>query len=328
MSISLVSAPIIGFDLVRHPHGCAVAEILLLGLSLEASDLALFAVDSDSDADPGFGLWRARAVASDPLARPLRGIRETRRSHTADSDVRGARTRAADPLPTDPSRTPSEQLASAVDALLHSMIIDIDVLEQLIRRDVLGWCTPGSPFPMGETEFQRGASVDPDHARRAANALVDAVAAEWVAELDEAFATRLRAPLDRVRTELPQRAPNVGPCALPVMRILQDLRGLGPDGCIRLRGVNSLLGSGVNTWAAAVHETSWAVMTTGRVHAAATAQLLAVQAFAESGLNANDGAEGIWNIVSGHLHASVVGDVLAEETKQSLAKAWTTALPN
>ncbi|SOD74517.1 hypothetical protein SAMN05892883_3703 [Jatrophihabitans sp. GAS493] len=325
MTISLVSAPIIGFDLVRHPHGSAVAEILLLGLSLEAQDLPLFATGSASD--PGFGLWRARAIATDPISRPLRSVRDTRRSGAAVSEARPVQARPADPRPeTNPSLSAQEQLASAIDALLHSMIIDIDVLEQLIRRDVLGWCTPGSPFPMGETESQRGVPVDPDHARLAANALVDAIAAEWVADLDDEFAARLRTPLDRVRGGLPHRAPNVGPCALPIMRILQDLRQLGPDGCIRLRGVNTVLGSGVETWAAAVHETSWAVMTTGRVHAAATAQLLAVQAFGESGLNAADGAEGIWNIVSGHLHASVVGDVLAEETKQSLAKAWVTAL--
>ncbi|MCW2526872.1 MAG: hypothetical protein JWM76_1732, partial [Pseudonocardiales bacterium] len=41
MSVSLVSAPILGFDLVRHPAGQELADILLSALSLGPHDLLL-----------------------------------------------------------------------------------------------------------------------------------------------------------------------------------------------------------------------------------------------------------------------------------------------
>jgi hypothetical protein len=113
-----------------------------------------------------------------------------------------------------------------------------------------------------------------------------------------------------------------------VHRILDVLRALGSDGCARVRAANTVLGPGGSAWAQSVHEASWAAYTTGRIRAAATAQLLAAQAFVAGGLDAADGADGVWNMISGYVQASVVADVLDSATYDQLARGWRAALQN
>src|SRR5882757_8997459 len=54
---SLVSAPVLGFDLVRLPGGTAVADVLLRALSFTESDIALVAESRLDDWDR-LGLWQ------------------------------------------------------------------------------------------------------------------------------------------------------------------------------------------------------------------------------------------------------------------------------
>jgi hypothetical protein len=79
-------------------------------------------------------------------------------------------------------------------------------------------------------------------------------------------------------------------------------------------------------WAQSVHEASWAALTTGRIRSAAAAQLLGAQAFRAGGFTALDGAEGLWNTISGHIQAEVLYDVLPATTYNRLTQIWHAAL--
>ncbi len=286
VTISLVSAPVLGFDLVRHPRGAAVADIVLWALSLGPADLAQF---------------RARLL---DLPAGRRGqwwdhVHETQ-AKLGPGALRGSALR----MDAD---GPGSSLVGVIEGLRRSLIVDLDDMDHLIRNDVLAWAG----------DLDGGAAAD---------LVLDWVAAEWVDGLDPAIQGNLAAGARAIRAQLGERPHDVGPCRELVHDLLATLRGLGPDGCARLRTVNTLLRPGGSAWAQAVHEASWAALTTGRIRAAASAQLLAAQAFVAGGLDPADGAEGVWNLISGHVQACVVSDVLAEATQASLARGWRAAM--
>jgi hypothetical protein len=299
VTISLVSAPVLGFDLVRHPRGRSVADVLLWALNLGPVDLPDFRVEAGRDVS-----GRAHAWSS---------VR-----HAQDVNDRGCLSGSA--LAPAAVAAPAGTLAGIIEGLRGSLVVDLDDLEHLIRHDVLAWTEAAEA---AGTSQLGGVAGD---AALAAEVVLDAVTAEWVHGLDEASRTTLTGPYRRVRARVGQRPNDPGPCAEQVERVLVTLRTLGADGRARLRTVNTVSRPGGAAWAEAVHEASWAALTTGRIRAAATAQLLAAQAFTDGGLDAADGADGVWNLISGYVHALVVSDVLPATTLDGLAYGWQAAL--
>ena len=290
MTISLVSAPVLGFDLVRHPAGTAVAETLLVALSLGPQDLAVFE--------------RVAATVAAPDPDRLAAARE----RLGRGSLNGS---ALIPEPAEEGSS----LTGMISTLRRSMINDLDDLEHLVRTDVLAWA--------GEAA---GEAVTPDQLAATIRLTVAALAADWVDGLESGLRAQLAAGFRQAIALLPPRRYDTGPCQEELTAVLTELGRLGADGRDRLRQVNSLLGPGGSDWAQAVHEASWAAFTTGRIRAAASAQLLAVQAFRAGGLDATDGAEGVWNMISGHVQACVVADVLPTTIQQDLARGWRSAL--
>ncbi|HEX2902838.1 MAG TPA: hypothetical protein VHO01_05210, partial [Jatrophihabitans sp.] len=291
MTISLVSAPVLGFDLVRHPAGSAVAETLLLALSLGPQDLARF----------------------EQVARTLPAPRQAELAAARERLGAGS-LRGSVVLPgTD--EAVDGPLGGMISTLRRSMISDLDDLEHLVRTDVLAWAEAEAALIPAAGEALAGT----------VRIVVEALAADWVDGLSDELRTELAAGLRRAtagRTPVPV---DIGPCRPELDAVLNPLRRLDPDGRDRLRQVSSLLGPGGAEWAQSVHEASWAAFSTGRIRAAASAQLLAVQAFRAGGLTAADGAEGVWNMISGHVQACVVADVLPEEVRHRLGRGWRAA---
>ncbi|TMM37081.1 MAG: hypothetical protein E6F99_13810 [Actinobacteria bacterium] len=104
---SLVSAPVLGFDLTRLPGGSATAEVLLRALCLTTADLAVLA-ERLPDADARGRLWLAVEGAGRQLP-TLRGL--------ADQE--------------DPVR--------AMGLLQRAPIGNVDGLIRCVRHDVLAW---------------------------------------------------------------------------------------------------------------------------------------------------------------------------------------------
>lgn len=293
MKFSLVSAPVLGFDLVRHPHGDAVAEVLLRALTAGPDDLEVFlAAHARLDEERRAAAWAQIRAQSE------RTWSNRRTSHPA--------------FVADETATAEADLSEIVIDLRERMIVDLDDITHLVGSDVLAWCA--------EEPARAGAPRD------VAGPFVDAIAAVWQADLDGALQRALAAPFLQAARTVPARDPDVGPQRDDVQAIVARLGNLTAADRERLRATVARDRPSAHDWSQAMHEASWAAFTTGRTRPAAAAQLLTVRAFGASGLDAVDGAEGVWNAVSGHVHATVVADVLADGVRDVLARTWRRAL--
>jgi hypothetical protein len=291
---SLVSAPILGFDLTRLAGGTAVSEVLLRGLSLTESDLDVLASSRLDDWDR-LALWQDvdEAARRQPTMRDL-----------------SAAGGGADP--------------SGVLAVLERVPIGtVDGLLHCVRHDLLDWTwrRPDGQ-PTGVPEQSEAAS-------RAAGVLCDAVVAAYLRDLLPAQTRRRLAAgwLSGARW-LPVRHAHLGPQHQAVTALLGRLRNANAADLARLRKAASAASAAGSSgdWAKAVHAASWAVYTTGRVRAAAAAQFQLVQAVDDAAIPLADRAGGVWNLLSGTVQALVVRDALGADAAHRLFEPYVTAL--
>ncbi|WP_432534659.1 hypothetical protein [Kineococcus arenarius] len=305
MQYSLVSSPVLGFDLVRLPAGDSAAEVLLRALDCGPREVDVLAAHHDADA-------RARA---------WRSVREASR---------------AAPQITDVLNQVAEGLAGGVFAedvvgprvekgvlrvLQASTIADADALVRLVHHDVFDW-TWSAPL-------DGGPRLRTETAGRAADVLADAAVSAYLGDrLPDGVRRLLATPYlhaARDLAPLPSVPEELGEAQSGVRAVLERLSRLDGTDRACLRAVAGTHRAGGGEWASAVHDASWAVHLSGRVRTAAVAQLLAVRAFRAGGLDASDGASGLWNVVSGVVHAEVVADMLASETREVLLRPWHAA---
>ncbi len=292
---SLVSAPVLGFDLARLPGGSSVAEILLHALSLTQSDLSTVSATRTDD-------WERAALWQDvdAAAQERRNLGEQAKSLAV--------------IETAPLGT--------LDGLLHCL-----------RYDVLDWTWGGGnastkrqpvhPTPATRVPRQRQSPT----ATRATAVLSDAAAAAYLRELlpDESH-RRLLAPWEAAVKELPAAAHDLGPYAADVERLLARVGTLDEAAQQRLIRVSENARPGLSDWAPAVHSASWAIFLAGRVRAAAVAQLRLVQAIDAAAVPVGDRAGGVWNLLSGAVQALVVRDLLDSPTSRRLLDPYFTAI--
>ncbi|WP_238016291.1 hypothetical protein KZZ52_53575 [Dactylosporangium sp. AC04546] len=289
---SLVSAPVLGFDLSRLQGGSAAADVLLHGLSLTQSDLdAVAAARADDDWDRA-DLWRDVDAAA-----------QERRTAVADAGALTVIERA--PLGT-------------LDGLLHCL-----------RYDILDWtwgkrpAQQAMPAPHARTPRQRQSPV----ASRATGVLSDAAAAAYLRELlSDDSRRRLSAPWTAAMRALPEREHDLGPQGDDVRRLLTRVGSLTRAEMQQLNKVTDSARPGLSDWAPAVHSASWAVFLAGRVRSGAAAQLLLVQALDRSGVPVGDRAGGVWNLLSGAVQAIMVRDLLDSATARRLLDPYFTAM--
>jgi hypothetical protein len=108
--------------------------------------------------------------------------------------------------------------------------------------------------------------------------------------------------------------------------MLTRLRTAGPSDLARLARAAEVSRKAPADWSAAVHGASWAVYMSGRVRAAAAAQLMLVQAVDDAGVPVADRAAGVWNLLSGTVQALVVRDALDTGTAHRLLEPYVRAL--
>jgi len=303
MHYSLVSSPVLGFDLVRLPAGESAADVVIRALRAGPHELDVLAARHDAAARTA--AWQVvRAAAAevpqitDVLSDVANGLLER---EFGDADT-------------------AERLERGVVRVLQaSTVADADALVRLVHHDVLDWTwtvpVEGSPGLRTET------------AARAADVLADAAVSAYLGDRLPAEVRRtLAGPYLSACRELAATDERED---LPagVVAVLDRLTRLdGTDrACLRASAESSRAVGGA--WAGAVHEASWAVHLSGRTRSAAVAQLLAVRAFRAGGLDAADGAGGLWNLVSGVVHAEVVADLLPGEARDVLLRPWTAAFP-
>ncbi|MGN6685978.1 MAG: hypothetical protein ACTHK1_00410 [Actinomycetales bacterium] len=317
---SLVSAPVLGFDLVRLPGGHRTAVVLADALCLTEPDLEWLAVLDNDDPARDRAWWEVLAATATNRA--------SSRSHLHSEWARRAFEVRPDSALSDSSApdsaldasAPDSALASAAAALATQPLGTVDGLLHVIRHDVLDW-----------TWRRTGdVSVQSETGNAATAVLCDAAVSGYVPLTPDA-ARRLGAPWLAFRRRWIAQPLQLGPQDAAIRRGLEVVRHLGLDRHAALlravdsqRDLNVRMGD-VGAWSRAVHEASWAVHLSGRVRDAAWVQFAAVQAVADSGLTARDCAEGAWNAVSGALQAAMVADLLPADLMDTLLWPWERA---
>lgn len=297
---TLVSAPVLGFDLVRMEGGAATAELLLAALTLTPEDLPVLAA---------------------PL--PTHPVRAELWLEVAAAAMRQRRT--ADLFGVDAER--------AANLLVSSPIGSLDGLLHCLRHDVLDWV----PVPRAAEAAAEGATgagsspgveldLEHDPTGDAVAVLCDVAAACYLrAELSDVARRRLSAGWVVASRRLPARPADLGPQHRTVARLLDRVRMLAPARATRLLLTAENAREQRADWAAAMHSASWAVHLSGRVRAAAAAQLALVSAVDATGLPIVDRASGVWNTLSGVVHALVVRDVTDHDTTHRLLGPYLAA---
>lgn len=291
---SLVSAPVLGFDLTRLPGGSATAEVLLRAFTLADADLPLLAEQLPDEATRA-DLWLDvhSAAAKLPSMRDLGEVADT---------------------------------ARGLDLAERAPIGSLDGLLRCLRYDVMAWTWTGVGSAARQTGPGSAATsllcdaavasylrdLLPENTRRR-------LGAGWVAAM-----RRLPAgpPID------------LGPHHYAVSALLDRLRTLRPEDVGRLSRATDETRRGQTTgWAGAVHSASWAAYLSDRVRTAAAAQMLLVQALDNGLVPVSERAGGVWNLLSGAVQALVVRDLLDTATAHRLmapviavlGPAWLTA---
>jgi hypothetical protein len=101
-----------------------------------------------------------------------------------------------------------------------------------------------------------------------------------------------------------------------------EVRDLDAAGRARWRAAVDAVRAHRRPWSAAMHEASWAAHVSGRTRAVAAAHLLAVQAFDDAGLDAADGAQGVWNALAGCVQGLALADLLEDAALEVLLEPW------
>jgi len=290
---SLVSAPVLGFDLARLEGGSAAADILLRSLSLTQSDIDSVAASRPNDWDR-LALWQ-------------------------DVDAAAQERRKAN------------EHAKSLAVIERSPLGTLDGLLHCLRYDILDWTWGGAstkkpastPTRVARPPRQRQGS----NASRATAVLSDAAAAAYLQELlPQDSHRRLAEPWMSVAKDLPERAHDLGPNGEEIRVLLDRVASVGPAEMVRLIRVSENVRPGLAEWAPAVHSASWAIFIAGRVRPAAAAQLSLVRAIDQARVPVAERAGGVWNVLSGAVQALMVRDLLDASTARRLLDPYFTAL--
>jgi hypothetical protein len=276
---TLLSASVLGFDLVRRPGGGAVASILVDALSVTPDDLPLLA--------------RTRSLGH----------------LTGDDRLEVERAAEGPPMVAAMGQmsrlVAAGQVSEALQLLESAPLAGLPELLGCVRSEIFDWAHP--------------AAGGPDPAAVAAVEVVcDAVVAAYHApHLGKELREHLVDPWAVARRLLPRRTPDLGPCHAELTALLDALAALDAAGWHRLQAVGTQV-RGQGSWAPAMHSATWSVHLSGRVREGAGAQLRAVQVLSGAPVPEGGAARGLWNLVSGAVQASVATDLVDDETAQRL----------
>jgi hypothetical protein len=275
---SLVSAPVLGFDLTRLLGGAGTAEVLLRALCLTAADLPVLAERLPSE-DLRGPLWLA-VESADRQVPTLRGL--------AGQD--------------DP--------ALVMALVQRAPIGTLDGLLHCVRHDVLAWTwKPQDGGSRQDETAERATGVLCD-------AVVSAYLREHLAvEVRRGLAGAWVSAMRRLPANPPI---DLGPHHPAVTSLLDRVRTLSSADVARMVRASDDGRRNPSGWSTAAHSASWAAHLSGRVRTAAAAQLLLVQAIDTGAVPLADRAGGLWNLLSGAVQALVVRDILDTSTAHRL----------
>jgi hypothetical protein len=287
---TLLGASVLGFDLVRRVGGGAVASLLVESLAVAPEDLPVLA-----------------------SARPLGLLTARDRDEVERATERSPLSTALGRM----SRLVEEgRVKEALQLIERAPMAGLADLLDCVRNEVFDWTWQGTGA--GRTRS--------DEAATAVAVVCDAVAAAYhPTTLRDGLARQLIEPWATAQAALPRRHLHLGPANDELDVLLARLARLDRQGHIRLLEAAGEARSR-GGWARAMHSASWAVHMADRVRPSAAAQLRAVRVLSDADVSVTDAAAGTWNVVSGAVQATVVKDLLDDESAALLLDPVTQAL--
>ena len=314
---SLVSAPVLGFDLTRIEGGAGVSDVLTRALALGPDDLAVLAEHRAEDGERA-DLWAAVEIATtvQPTVRDVTGLSKA-----------------------DPDASVEQRASAALGLLQRAPLGTVDGLLQCVRYDVLDWtwrAADGSEperspqFPPVQRTGEPGpkpVKVQSATASAATAVICDAIVAGYLrAQLDDRTRRRLATPWVAASRRLREYETALGPTASSVQALLDRVGSLSQQDGARLYKAAEDARKDSASWAPAIHSATWAVHLAGRIREAAAAQFLLVAAVETSGIPVTERAAGVWNLLSGAMQALAARDLVDAATAHRLLSPVLAAL--
>lgn len=292
--LSLLNGSALGFDLVRLQNGPLVADIVLGALAVHPEDLAHLAPSQGTPAG-----WPRPAVAPRLPAAPRSDLPNgTAVRPPGELTVRDVPARASQ------ADTATDTSLTALASLLRSATIgSLEALVAMLRREVFAWTW------REQVDGEALAARSPEAGDLQTTCLAAVSAAYGAVDRTDPRVGEAVARWYRLHGRLPRRSVPLGPQQMQLAVLLARIQALQPH------EVRAILDAyhrhqPAQLWAPAVHEATWAAYLSGRVAAAAAAQLHLVGAVRSAGVSLDDVAGGFWNAVSGAVSAMVVQDLL------------------
>ena len=208
------------------------------------------------------------------------------------------------------------RVTEALRLIERAPMAGLDDLLACVRNEVFDWTWEAT----GPTRARS------DEAAVAVAVVCDAVVAAYhPTSLRGGLAAQLVDPWATARAALPPRHLDLGPAHDAVETLLARLAVLDRD------GHRSLLEAARDArrqggWAKAMHSATWAVHLAGRVRPSAAARLRAARVLGDADVPVGDAAAGTWNAVSGAVQATMVADLLDDESAAVLLAPLRAAL--
>lgn len=295
---SLVSSSLLTIDLVRHPNGIELADVLERALRLTSADMNALqaAFDDSAERRASWEVVHAATGNAPRLLSVLASVRDALNSTAPEAREIGA---IGDRLSVTPMGTLVELLT-------------------MVERDILDWTRETH----GDLVVQRYG--------QAVAAVRDAVAAAYARpSIAPAHCDVLAEPWLAVFGGLPATAfdgDEYGPQTAAIRRAVDLVATLSvPD----FEQLNATYWAGYSPevgWAPAMHAASWAASMSGRLRVVAAAQLALLRGMMIAGLPKLLGASGVMMAGTAAMQAVVLADLLDNETYETLTCSWVAAL--
>lgn len=295
---SLVSSSLLTIDLVRHPNGIELADVLERALCLTQRDIVALEASFENSAERR-AAWIAVQDATSGSPRLLSVLASARAAFENGEPAEVELSRIGRDLSTTPMGNLPELLS-------------------MVERDVLDWTRETH----GDLVVQRhtaGVAVVRDAVAAAYTRLV--VAPEHIAALTESW-TAVFGDLPAVGLAGDEYGPQTD-----VVRRAVDLVAHLDNTAFQNLNVSYWREYRPETgWAPSMHAASWAAVLCGRLRPVAAAQLALLRAMLLGGLPSMMGTSGVMMAATAAMQAVVLADVLDTATYDALTGAWVSAV--
>ncbi|MEP7054172.1 MAG: hypothetical protein ABI912_02875 [Actinomycetota bacterium] len=292
-----MSSSLLTIDLVRHPNGVELADVLERALCLTQRDIVALEAAFENTADRR-AAWTAVQKATSGSPRLLSVLASARAAFENGEPAEVELSKIGRDLSTTPMGSLPELLA-------------------MVERDVLDW-TRDSAGDLVVQRYAHGVAVVRDAVAAAYTRHV--IAPEHIAALTESWTA--------VFGGMPGSGldpDEFGPQTEVVRSAIDLVSRLGSTQLVKLNAAYWNDHSPDTGWAPSMHAASWAAVLSGRLRPVAAAQLALLRAILLAGLPSITGGSGVMMAATAAMQAVVLADVLDTATYDALTGAWSGA---